>query len=92
MNKLEFNRQIENLANVAIVAGCLIAEKEIEPAGHIDLVEKCIAIANQFEDEVASKVDYNTPPAFDNLRDYWIEIDEYATQKLKEIYPTGGVK
>lgn len=80
----------ENIVNIAMTAALLLRDEKIDTlGGHTEITATIIKLANEFEHDIASKLDYNAPPDFDNLRDYWVEIEEFAEQKLIESH---GIK
>jgi len=77
----------ENVVNIAMTAGRMKRQGIIDTqGGHTELAGMIIELADEFEREVASKIDYNAPPDFNNLRDYWVEIDEFAERRLLEMF------
>ena len=81
------NHVMENAVNIAMTAGVLKHAGKIDTqGGHRELTWAVVDLAEQFERDVASKTDYNAPPDFDNLRDYWVEIDDYAEENLSERF------
>ena len=73
----------ENIVNIAILAGYLIAEKQIDPdVERNEIAAAIVNTATMFEKEIGSKTDYDNHSENEEDRDYWIEIDAYARKLL----------
>lgn len=86
---MEYNRNFinENIVNISLMAGKLMADGKISVEDHAELTNHIVALAESFE-ESHKDIDYNaqikkgTPAP-----DYWEDIDAFAEKALLEAYP-----
>lgn len=88
VNRNYINKNInENIVNISLMAGKLIADGKISVEDHAELTDHIVALANSFE-ESHKGVDYNAPVKEGEASpDYWEDIDAFAEKSLIEAYP-----
>lgn len=87
---MEANRNYinENIVNISLMAGKLMADGKISVEDHAELKDHIVALANSFE-ESHKGIDYNAPAKEGAASpDYWADIDAFAEKSLTEAYPT----
>lgn len=77
----ENRKGLEVIIDVAVTAGCLIANKRIEVEDSRDLIDSVIEIAESFEEKFKD-FDWNDQPADDTFKSYVIEVDQFSEEKL----------
>lgn len=86
---MEANRNYinENIVNISLMAGKLMADGKISVEDHAELTDHIVALANSFE-ESHKGIDYNAPAKEGAASpDYWADIDAFAEKSLTEAYP-----
>lgn len=86
---MEYNKNFinENIVNISLMAGKLMADGKISVEDHAELTDHIVALANSFE-ESHKGVDYNAPVKEGEASpDYWEDIDVFAEKSLIEAYP-----
>lgn len=86
---MEANRNYinENIVNISLMAGKLMADGKISVEDHAELTDHIVALANSFE-ESHKGIDYNAPAKEGAASpDYWADIDAFAEKFLTEAYP-----
>lgn len=86
---MEYNKNFinENIVNISLMAGKLMADGKISVEDHAELTDHIVALANSFE-ESHKGVDYNAPVKEGEASpDYWEDIDAFAEKSLIEAYP-----
>ena len=81
----ENRKGLEVIIDVAVTAGCLIADKKIEVEDSRDLIDLVIEIAESFEEKFKN-FDWNDQLADDTFKSYVIEVDLFAEEKLLKIF------
>lgn len=86
---MEYNRNFinENIVNISLMAGSLIANGKIHVEDHAELTDHIVALAESFEAS-HEDIDYNAQvekgkPSLDYVED----IDAFAEKALLEAYP-----
>lgn len=86
---MEFNRNFinENIVNISLMAGKLIADGKISVENNAELTDHIVSLAESFE-ESHKGIDYNAPVKDGGASpDYWADIDAFAEKSLIEAYP-----
>lgn len=86
---MEYNRNFinENIVNISLMAGQLLADGKISVEDNAELTDHIVALANSFE-ESHKGIDYNAPVKDGGASpDYWEDIDAFAEKSLIEAYP-----
>lgn len=86
---MEYNRNFinENIVNISLMAGKLMADGKISVEDHAELTDHIVAMAESFE-ESHKGVDYNAQAKEGEAApDYWADIDAFAEKSLIEAYP-----
>lgn len=86
---MEANRNYinENIVNISLMAGKLMADGKISVEDHAELTDHIVAMAKTFE-ESHKGVDYNAQvKEGEPTPDYWADIDAFAEKSLIEAYP-----
>lgn len=86
---MEANRNYinENIVNISLMAGKLIADGKISVEDHAELTDHIVALAESFEAS-HKDIDYNAQvKAGDPAPDYVEDIDAFAEKALIEAYP-----
>lgn len=86
---MEYNKNFinENIVNISLMAGKLMADGKISVEDHAELTDHIVALANSFE-ESHKGIDYNAPAKEGEASpDYWADIDAFAEKSLTEAYP-----
>ena len=86
---MEVNRNYinENIVNISLMAGKLIADGKISVEDHAELTDHIVELAESFE-ESHKGVDYNAQvKAGEPAPDYVEDIDSFAEKALIEAYP-----
>lgn len=86
---MEYNRNFinENIVNISLMAGQLVADGKISVEDNAELTDHIVALANSFE-ESHKGIDYNAPVKDGGASpDYWEDIDAFAEKSLIEAYP-----
>lgn len=86
---MELNRNFinENIVNISLMAGKLMADGKISVEDHSELTDHIVSLAESFE-ESHKGIDYNAPVKKGEASpDYWADIDTFAEKSLIEAYP-----
>lgn len=86
---MEYNKNFinENIVNISLMAGKLMADGKISVEDHAELTDHIVAMAKTFEDSHKG-VDYNAQvKEGEPTPDYWADIDAFAEKSLIEAYP-----
>lgn len=82
----------ENIVNISLMAGKLIADGKIRVEDHAELTDHIVALAESFEAS-HKDVDYNAQvKKGEPTPDYWEDIDAFAEQALLEAYSPKDLK
>lgn len=81
----ENRKDWEVIIDVAVTAGCLIANKKIEVEDSRDLVDAVIEIAESFEAKFKD-FDWNDQSAAGSFKSYVVEVDRFSENELLERY------
>lgn len=77
----------ENIVNISLMAGKLIADGKISVEDHAELTDHIVALAESFEAS-HKDIDYNAQvKAGEPAPDYVEDIDSFAEKALIEAYP-----
>lgn len=82
----------ENIVNISLMAGTLIANGKIHVEDHAELTDHIVTLAESFE-ESHKDIDYNAQVKKGAPSpDYWEDIDAFAEKALLEAYPLKEAK